>query len=66
MKADPSKLIKKRSPLVVLIGKNPVLRLVVGLITSNIVKRVKPITTATKKLAVGKVQAIQFMALFLE
>ena len=64
MKADPSRLIKKRSPLVVLMGKNPFFVLVVGLTTSIIVNRVNPIATAMKKLAVGKVQAIQFMTLF--
>ena len=64
MKADPSRLIKKRSPLVVLMGKNPSFLVAVGLTTSIIVNRANPIATATKKLAVGKVQAIQFMTLF--
>lgn len=56
--ADPSKLIKTRSPRVVLIGKNP-LRLTVGLMISKTVNRANPVAIDTKKIAVGRVQAIQ-------
>ena len=60
IKADPRRLIKKRSPLVVLIGKTPVFLFVVGLIISITVNTVNPTAIAMKNIAVGKVHAIQF------
>jgi len=61
IKADPRRLMKKRSPLVVLIGKNPFFSLVVGFRTSTIENAVNPIAIAMKKTAVGSVHAIQLM-----
>ena len=61
IKADPRRLMKKRSPLVVLIGKKPFFSLVVGLRTSIIVNVVNPIAIAMKKIMVGSVHAIQLM-----
>ena len=65
MKAEPRRLIKRRSPRVVLIGKNPVFPLLVGLINSSTVNKVRVIAIATKKMAVGKVHAIQLTRLAL-
>ena len=61
IKADPRRLMKKRSPLVVLIGKKPFFSLAVGLRTSMIVNAVNPIAIVMKKMAVGRVHAIQLM-----
>ena len=48
-----------------LIGKNPVFPLLVGLINSSTVNKVRVIAIATKKMAVGKVHAIQLTRLAL-
>ena len=60
MMALPSKHIKKRSPRVVDMPSQPFL-IIVGALISQIVMPIIDSMIAEKNIAVGKVQAIQFI-----
>jgi hypothetical protein len=60
MNAALKRLMNTRSPRVVAMGRKPC-RVVVGLLSSKIVKLIKSAATLMKNRAVGPVQAIQLM-----